>query len=97
MLLLILHQNLFRHILIYELEYLSVHLGGTIRNLRYHTMKAAYNKTDHYENTPMQYTAIFHGCENVHFQMGFFKHFSYFCSKHRSWVHFRTASVSSMF
>ena len=22
-----------------------------------------------YENTPMQYTAIFHGCKNVHFQM----------------------------
>ena len=24
-----------------------------------------------YENTPMQYTAIFHGCKNVHFQMKF--------------------------
>ena len=24
---------------------------------------------EHYENTPMQYTAIFHGCKNVHFQM----------------------------
>ena len=23
----------------------------------------------HYENTPMKYTAIFHGCKNVHFQM----------------------------
>ena len=23
----------------------------------------------HYANTPMQYTAIFHGCKNVHFQM----------------------------
>ena len=23
----------------------------------------------HYENTPMQYTAIFHGCKNVNFQM----------------------------
>ena len=23
----------------------------------------------HYENTPMQYTAIFHGCENDNFQM----------------------------
>ena len=25
----------------------------------------------HYENTPMQYTAIFHGCKNVHFQIIF--------------------------
>ena len=31
---------------------------------------------EHYENTPMQYTAIFQGCKNVHFQMIFF---SYFC------------------
>ena len=23
----------------------------------------------HYENTPMQYTSIFHGCKNVNFQM----------------------------
>ena len=23
----------------------------------------------HYANTPMQYTAIFHGCKNVNFQM----------------------------
>ena len=23
----------------------------------------------HYDNTPMQYTAIFHGCKNVNFQM----------------------------
>ena len=29
----------------------------------------------HYENTPMQYTAIFHGCKNVHFQMKTFKIF----------------------
>ena len=26
----------------------------------------------HYANTPMQYTAIFHGCKNVHFQMKIF-------------------------
>ena len=25
--------------------------------------------TMHYANTPIQYTAIFHGCKNVHFQM----------------------------
>ena len=34
-----------------------------------------------YANTPMQYTAIFHGCKNVHFQM-IFLYFSYFCSKY---------------
>ena len=32
----------------------------------------------HYENTPMQYTAIFHGCKNVHFQMKYLIFFSYF-------------------
>ena len=26
-------------------------------------------KTFHYSNTPMQYTAIFHGCKNFNFQM----------------------------
>ena len=25
--------------------------------------------THHYANTPMRYTAIFHGCKNVNFQM----------------------------
>ena len=32
----------------------------------------------HHENTPMQYTAIFHGCKNVHFQMNFFNIFLIF-------------------
>ena len=36
----------------------------------------------HYENTPMQYTAIFHGYKNVHLQKKYFNMFSYFCSKH---------------
>ena len=45
----------------------------------------------HYENTPMQYTAIFHGCENVNFQMKNYDIFLFF-SKHRFWVHVRTAS-----
>ena len=26
----------------------------------------------HYINTPMQYTAIFHGCENDNFQLFYF-------------------------
>ena len=29
----------------------------------------------HYANTPMQYTAIFNGCKNVHFQMKVFHSF----------------------
>ena len=32
----------------------------------------------HYANTRMQYTAIFHGCNNVHFQMKFFNIFLIF-------------------
>ena len=31
-----------------------------------------------YENTPMQYTAIFHGCENDNFQLIFFTIFIFF-------------------
>ena len=38
--------------------------------------------SDHYENTSMQYTAIFHDCKNVNFQMIFPPYFSYICSKH---------------
>ena len=40
----------------------------------------------HYENTPMQYTAIFHGRKNDNFQMKIFDIFLNFCSKHRLWV-----------
>ena len=47
----------------------------------------------HYTNMSVQYTAIFHGCKNYNFQMKFFLYFSYFCSKHRLWVHVRTASA----
>ena len=49
----------------------------------------------HYANTPMQYTAIFHSDKNVNFQKKFF-FFSYFCSKHRLWVHIRTASFEAV-
>ena len=41
----------------------------------------------HYANTTMQYTAIFHGCKNVYFQMIFFISNEYpqsmFCSKNK--------------
>ena len=36
----------------------------------------------HYENTLMQYTAIFHSCKNVHFQMKIVKIFFIFASTH---------------
>ena len=39
----------------------------------------------HYENTPMQYTAIFHGCKNVHFQMNIFNIFLIFAQNIDCW------------
>ena len=47
---------------------------------------------NHYENTPMQYTAIFTAV-NITISVIFFRLFSYFCSKHILWVHVRTASM----
>ena len=32
----------------------------------------------HYENMPMQYTAIFHGCKNDNFQFNFLTIFIFF-------------------
>ena len=47
----------------------------------------------HYANMSVQYTAIFHGYKNGNFQMKKCDFFSFFCSKHRSWVNVRTASL----
>ena len=48
----------------------------------------------HYANMPVQYTAIFHGCKNVHFQMTFFNIFLIFAQNiDYGYVHVRTASV----
>ena len=47
-------------------------------------------KIYHYENLPMQYTEIFKVVKNENFSrmfFFFFLYFSYFCSKHRLWVH----------
>ena len=44
----------------------------------------------HYENTPVQHTAIFHGCKNDNFHV---KYFSHFCSTHRLCVLIRTATI----
>ena len=64
--------------------------------LQYLEFNERHTKTridEHYENTPMQYTAIFHGCKNNNFQSILFLLFSYFWSKHILLVHVRTASL----
>ena len=38
-------------------------------NKHWHTKRLFKLHSQHYANTPMQYTAIFHGCKNVNFQM----------------------------
>ena len=43
------------------------------------------------KNLSMQYTETFFSCKNQKFLLEFFLYFSYFCSKHRLWVHNRTA------
>ena len=55
----------------------------------------AYTPIFHYKNTPMQYTAIFHGCKNDNFQIHFRKIviFFLFLLKHRLRVHVRTTSL----
>ena len=52
----------------------------------------------HYGNLPIQSTANFFSTENWKILLDFFLYFSYFCSKHRLFVHVRTASSrQSMF
>ena len=48
---------------------------------------------DHYENIPMLYTAIFHGCKKDNFQMKNSNIFLIFALKHRLWVLIRTALI----
>ena len=43
----------------------------------------------------MQYTVIFKVVKNENFQKKSFDIFSYFCSKHRLWVHIRTCLTST--
>ena len=49
----------------------------------------------HYENLPMQYTEIFLALKIENFQLKNFDIFLIYCSKHRLWVHVRTASPST--
>ena len=46
-------------------------------NLRTHILRFLQLK-NHYENTPMQYTSIFHGCKNDKFQVNFLNIFLIF-------------------
>ena len=50
-------------------------------------------ETLHYANISVQYTTVFHGRKNGNFEMKKCDIFLFFCSKHRSWVHVRTASL----
>ena len=49
----------------------------------------------HYEDTPMQYTAIFQVCKNDNFQLNFFDYF-YIFAQNILWVHVRTASIEAV-
>ena len=40
-----------------------------LKNLDRQICPSGHCLATHYENIPMQYTAIFHGCKNVNFQM----------------------------
>ena len=46
-----------------------------------------------YENLFMQYTEIFKVLKMKIFNIKLLIFFSYFCSKHRLWIHVRTASA----
>ena len=39
------------------------------QNRDFNSVSQVMHAVVHYENTPMQYTAIFHGCKNVNFLM----------------------------
>ena len=54
---------------IHNCTYETIHLYTVIRNSELNT---------HYANTPIQYTAIFHGCKNGNFQMKNYKIFLIF-------------------
>ena len=49
--------------------------------------------SNHFDGAPMEYTAIFHCCENDNFQMKQKMISFLFSPKHRLWVHVRTSSV----
>ena len=42
---------------------------GNNQNIKMSPFKSSENIQKHYENMPMQYTAIFHGCKIDNFQM----------------------------
>ena len=45
----------------------------------FYSLKSLHHgNSNHYENTPMQYTAIFHGCKNDNSKLKFFDYFHIF-------------------
>ena len=51
-------------------SYSQIHLKlQDIRSKIYYIKDMNTKQAHHYENTPMQYTAMFHGCKNVNFQL----------------------------
>ena len=56
-------------------------------------MRAKLILLPHYENLPMQYTEIFWALKSGNFHLNLFYGFLILCSKHRFWVHVRTASM----
>ena len=54
-----------------------------------HTSEANIDTQSHYKNFPMQYTEMYTAVKNENFVGIFF--ISETCSKHRLWVHVRTA------
>ena len=63
------------------------------KNHKVRRMIVSQPKASHYANLPMQYTEIFFSAVKIENFIFLEKKliFSYFCSKHRFWVHVRTA------
>ena len=46
--------------------------GGKLPGKTQNNLCSHRSQQEHYENTPMQYIVIFHGCKNDNFQLNFF-------------------------
>ena len=70
---------------------LSLHEHSHEKRFYKDDWRGAWQYKKHNANMSVPYTAIFHGCKNCNFQKKKMWFFFYFCSKHRLWVHVRTA------
>ena len=65
----------------------AISYNERIRYCELNDKSGLYDEVDsavkHNENTPIQYTVIFHGCKNDYFRMKYCDIFSYFSSRHR--------------